>query len=107
MLQCSNISPLRVRPLLRLLQLLRISDEHQIPGGPRDREGLHERNLTCLVDKKIVQAVSRVVSRPQPRRAADDMSIIGSRKGRVVRSHIAGTVIDRLGTLANFVHELN
>jgi hypothetical protein len=56
--------------LLRLLELLRIAEEHEALGAGRHREHIGERHLPGLVYEQHVHAIAKAFVRPQPRRAA-------------------------------------
>ena len=57
----------RVRPLDHLVELLRVADEHEVPGRRPHRERVGERHLTRLVDEQVVDLL--VLAGEEPRRA--------------------------------------
>src|SRR5262249_51113558 len=61
-----NIGTLRVAPLLRLFQLLRVAQQHQILSCWRTRQNVGERHLSRLIDEKNVHRIHEFLPAPQP-----------------------------------------
>ena len=86
-LQRRDVDALGVAPLLRLLELLRIAEQHEAPRRLRDGEHVRERHLAGLVDEENVDApatlreprATRCRRRREParRRAGRDIVVVG------------------------------
>ena len=76
----------RVAALLRLLELLRIAEQHEARRRRRHRERVGERHLAGFVDEQHVDGSLRVLARPQPRGAAEDVHARRSPGPRGLRS---------------------
>jgi hypothetical protein len=50
--------------LLGLLELLRVAEEHDVPGRAADCEDVCERHLTRLVHEEVVERLYRSFCRP-------------------------------------------
>jgi hypothetical protein len=61
----------RVARLLWLLELLRIAEQHEVLRARGYREHVGQRHLACLIDEQHVDALPKIGSRPEPRRAAE------------------------------------
>src|SRR5690606_16425808 len=59
--------------LQRLLELLRIAEQHQALARRGDREHVRQRHLPGLVDNQHVDALLEVFPHPTPGRRADDV----------------------------------
>ena len=68
-LQRRDVRALRVATLLRLVELLRISQEHNTLGTSRANEDISKRHLAGFVDEEHIYGLRIVRSRPQPRGA--------------------------------------
>ena len=53
--QHRGVAPVRVRSLDHLVELLRVADEHEVPGGGAHRERVGEGHLAGLVDEEVVE----------------------------------------------------
>jgi hypothetical protein len=71
-----------VDPLLGLVELLGIAEEHELGRGRRDGHGVREGVLAGLVDEEDVDRALHVVPRPEPRGAGDEverrLSLLGA-----------------------------
>ncbi len=63
----------RVRALERLIELLRVAEQHDGARRAGDGQDIRQRHLARLVDEQHVDQVVAVARRPQPRRSADDV----------------------------------
>src|SRR5690606_28966656 len=61
----------RVACLLRLLELLRVSQQYEAPCAAGHREDVGKRHLAGLVDEQHIDAFGEVRPRPKPCRAAE------------------------------------
>ena len=69
--KCGTLCPRRVRPLKRLVELLRIAEQHKVGGARRGGNSVGQGHLAGLVDEEHVDAPDHVVSRPKPGSATD------------------------------------
>ena len=125
MRQRRSVGARRVRPLHRLVELLRIAEQHEILGGARDRDRVGEGDLAGFVDEQRVDRPGHLRRDPQPRRpggevraavaelAGDVAGVLGAhdsivgvqlvRVGVLDRSHDHALLIGRLEDLAEQV----
>ena len=100
-----HIGALRVAALHRLIELLRIADQHHRLRRLRHRKHVGERHLRGLVHEEHVDRLERVRPRPQPGRAAADRGgAAAQRREQVLISLGEGKavlrVFDLIGLLA-------
>ncbi len=84
---------LRVAPLLRLLELLRVAEQHERPAGLGDGQRVGERHLPGLVDEEDVDALEHLLARPEPGRARPRP---GPRRPRAPRAPPGCSVTSRM-----------
>src|SRR5207245_2646005 len=53
--ECRNVGSVRMRASPRLLELLRVAQQDEVPRRARRREGVGERELSGLVDEQVVK----------------------------------------------------
>ena len=84
--QVSQRRPLgsgRMRALERLVELLRVAEQHEAPGRRRYGDDVRERHLAGLVDEQDVDRAAEVLARPDPGRPAGDVDL--ARRERVAQ----------------------
>ena len=87
-LRAPTPSPLRLRALRDLRQLVRVAEEDEVARGRADRERVGERDLAGLVDEERVERTLASKSTPRARRATPCRRRAGGRRraGRRRRS---------------------
>ena len=75
-LEHRRLAPVGMRALQHLAELLRVADEHEVPGGGGHRERIRQRDLAGLVDEEVVEALRRAAVGEQPGRAADEVAVV-------------------------------
>ena len=74
-LQRRDVHAVGMTALLRLLELLRIAEQHKAVGGLRDGEDVRQRHLPRLVDEQHVDTRGGLVGRPEPRGATEHVDV--------------------------------
>ena len=93
-LQRRRVDAVGMTSLLRLLELLRIAEQHDAVRRLRHGDDVRERHLSGFVDEEHVDRRLEFRSRPQPRRAADDIGLAGLQFASE-RSALSPTAISR------------
>ena len=83
-LQRRYLSPLRMTSLQRLVELLWIAKEDSVAGGLSHGQYVGERHLTSLVHEEYVDGLMQLFTRPEPRRASCDLSVVRLQHGNDV-----------------------
>ncbi len=101
MLQRRDIDAVGVAALLRLLELLRVAEQHQTASGGRHGQRVGQRHLPGFVDKQHVHRGRGFFAGPQPRGAAEHVHVAGSERRQrvavvVVGAHVLGRVAGRV-----------
>src|SRR5690606_1098750 len=73
MLECGYVHARRMDALDRLIELLRVADEHERLGRRRNGECVRERELTGLIDHEDVDGADHVLAPPEPRGAGNQL----------------------------------
>ena len=87
-----SVGAVRVAALQRLIELLRIAEQHQILRGLGHRQRIRKRHLAGLVHEQHVHRGGVLRSRPEPRRAG---------------TYLRFTLLERLKHIAIFVRLLH
>ena len=95
MLERGRLRAGRVARLLRLLELLRVAEQHEALRRGGQREHVGERHLSRLVDEQHVDAVAKLGPRPEPCRTAEQRVIAVQEEIRDPRIRVDR--VDRLG----------
>ena len=83
--------PRRVRRVARLGQLLRVAQQHQVPGRAGHGQDVGQRQLPRLVHEQGVHAVGHAGARPQPDRARGHVELaVAQRPLQLVVRHVSG-----------------
>ena len=73
MRQSRDVRAFGMAPFLRLLQLLRVTEQNETSPGGRASKNVRQRHLARLVDKKNVHRIAELFSRPEPGSPAEDI----------------------------------
>ncbi len=71
MVERGHVDTLGMTPPLRLLELLRVAEQHQVPGRRRHGEHVGQGHLPGFVDEQHVDRLDEFRSCPEPWRAAE------------------------------------
>jgi hypothetical protein len=86
--------PGRVGGLARLGQLLRVAQQHQVPGRAGHGQDVGQRQLTGLVHEQGVDAVGHPGARPEPDRARSHVELaVAQRPLQTLIRHVGGRIM--------------
>ena len=78
-------SPVGVSALDRLIELLRIAEQHQVLRRSRRRDRVGQAELPGLVDDQHIKLLAQLGPREEPRGAADDVVVAVEKTLRCLR----------------------
>ena len=98
MLERRSIGAGRVTGPLRLIELLRIAEEHDGPRCLAHRQHIGQRHLPGLVDEQDVHRLPELLARPQPRGAAEQAAARWLQERVSASSFLRSSTIDESST---------